>query len=248
MKPRATSSGSAAASRKPGYVEGLLARLQKDVEARKRGRPDRPSLLKGVGLIALFSAIAFEAGARSVGSSAGRLTQAELRASAIGLHDQNDHLRGELELRQAAIERLEKAVLVSTRYGIGADLAIEIDDIALAEGIDPQLAFDLVRVESAFNPRAVSPVGALGLTQLMPATAEALSPGISRQQIFDRKTNLRLGFRFFSTLLARYDGDVRLALLAYNRGPTTVDRLLAAGLDPSNGYASAVMGTASAGD
>lgn len=241
-----SSASAETAAVRPGYVEALLTRLQNDVEARKQRRPEGPSLLKTGAWVLFFSVIAFEAGARSVDSSAGFLARAEIRANALGLQDLNERLRGELEIQQAAIDRLEKAVQVSTRYGIGADLAMEIEDIALAEGIDPQLAFDLVRVESSFNPRAVSPVGALGLTQLMPATAQALSPGITRQQIFDRRTNLRLGFRFFRTLLTRYDGDVRLALLAYNRGPTTVDRLIAAGLDPGNGYASAVLGAAPA--
>ena len=51
-------------------------------------------------------------------------------------------------------------------------------DIALAEGIDPEIAFELVRVESRFNPRAVSPVGARGLTQVMPRTARWLLPSL----------------------------------------------------------------------
>lgn len=225
-----------------GYMEALLTRLQDDVAARKQPRSDMP-----LGRVAIWvvvcSALAFELGVRSVDSSAGLLARAEARVSTMGLREQIDRLRGESAMKQATIDRLQRAFDLSTRYGIGADLAMQIEDIALAEGIDTQLAFDLVRVESRFNPNAVSPVGALGLTQLMPATAEALSPGITRQQIFDRETNLRLGFRFFKSLLTYYKGDVRLALLAYNRGPTTVDRLLAAGEDPSNGYASAVLGT-----
>lgn len=224
-----------------GYMEALLSRLQDDVAARKQPRPEMPLMRAGLWIL-LCSIVAFEIGARSVDSSAGILARAEARANTLGLREQIDRLRGELDMREATLDRLEKAVQLSSRYGIGADLAMEIEDIALAEGIDPQLAFDLVRVESSFNPRAVSPVGALGLTQLMPATAQTLSPGITRQQIFERETNLRLGFRFFKSLVTYYKGDVRLALLAYNRGPTTVDRLLAAGVDPGNGYASAVLG------
>ena len=55
----------------------------------------------------------------------------------------------------------------STKYGITAGLAGSVFDASLREGIDPELAFRLVRLESEFNPRAVSKVGALGLTQLM---------------------------------------------------------------------------------
>ena len=117
-----------------------------------------------------------------------------------------------------------------------------IEEIALAENIDPKLAFELVRVESGFNQRAVSPVGALGYTQLMPETAKLLVPGITRERIFDRETNLRLGFRFLRSMVNHYHGDIRLALLAYNRGPARVDQLLAAGIDPANGYTKLVLG------
>ena len=66
-----------------------------------------------------------------------------------------------------------------------------------------------------------------------------------RQQIFERKTNLRLGFRFFNSLVGYYKGDVRLALLAYNRGEGAVDRSLRSGRDPENGYSHLVLGTRS---
>jgi soluble lytic murein transglycosylase-like protein len=234
---------------RPGaYVEALLLKLQADVAARKRPRSELWPIAR-VGAVLLFALfVAYEVGARSVDTSAGWIARAETRERIAILASQVDAQRGEMDIQQARIERLEKAYQLSTRYGIGADLAMAIEDIALAEGIDPQIAFEMVRVESGFNPRAISPVGALGLTQLMPATAQLLSPGISRQQIFERDTNLRLGFRFFNSMLTYYNGDVRLALLAYNRGPSTVDRLLAAGIDPGNGYARAVLGNRRAAD
>ena len=128
------------------------------------------------------------------------------------------------------------------RYGISYDLSAEIRRAALDEGIDPDLAYRLVAVESEFKVRAISPVGALGLTQLMPATAAELEPGITREEIFEPSTNLRLGFRYLRWLLREYDGDVTEALHAYNRGPGTVARLRAQGRDPANGYADKVMG------
>jgi soluble lytic murein transglycosylase-like protein len=129
------------------------------------------------------------------------------------------------------------------RYGIAWRLADDIERAARAEGIDPDLAFRLVRVESAFREDAVSPAGALGLTQLMPPTAAEMQPGITRAQILERETNLRLGFRYLNTLLALYDGDVEEALHAYNRGMGTVARVRSAGGDPANGYADLVLGT-----
>ncbi|HEV2132017.1 MAG TPA: lytic transglycosylase domain-containing protein [Longimicrobiaceae bacterium] len=129
----------------------------------------------------------------------------------------------------------------AVRYGIPLDLAAAIERAALAEGIDPDLGFRLVRVESGFRERAVSSAGARGLTQLMPATAESLLPGITPEQIFDRDTNLRLGFRYLRWLLRVHDGNLAEALHAYNRGPGTVARIRAAGGDPANGYAEQVL-------
>lgn len=126
------------------------------------------------------------------------------------------------------------------KFRISLDLAHEIHLAALYEKVDPEIAFRLVRAESRFRPTAVSPVGAVGLTQLMPATASWVSPGTSRRQLLDPRTNLRIGFRYLRQLLDQY-GDPHLALTAYNRGPGTVDRLLKEGGDPDNGYTDFVL-------
>lgn len=155
------------------------------------------------------------------------------------------HARDVLVEAMSASRRAELRRLATARYaleyGVSLQLASDIERAAVAEGVDPELAFRLVRVESQFKERAVSPVGALGLTQLMPATAESLQPGITREEIFQRHTNLRLGFRYLRWLLEVYDGDVDEALHAYNRGPGTVARLRARGEDPANGYAERVL-------
>jgi soluble lytic murein transglycosylase-like protein len=148
---------------------------------------------------------------------------------------------GELELTRLELNRLNVVMDNSRRYHIPADLAAKIYDIAIAEGIDPKVAYSLVDVESEFSHKAVSPVGALGLTQLMPATAKFFDPSIVRADLFDPETNLRIGFRFLKELIAKYDGDVDLALHAYNRGPSKVDKVVSQGGDPANGYADAVM-------
>lgn len=142
-----------------------------------------------------------------------------------------------------AAEARERAVAAyARRYGISVELADAIERAARAEGLETELAFRLVRVESAFRPRAESHAGALGLTQVMPATAEFLQPGITRAQLLDRDTNLRLGFRYLKELLAVYGGDEEEALTAYNRGPGTVARIRKEGGDPANGYADLVLG------
>jgi soluble lytic murein transglycosylase-like protein len=144
--------------------------------------------------------------------------------------------QGELELAHLELRRLQTILDHSQRYRIPADLAGAIYDIAVSEGVDPALAFSLVRAESGFTRRAVSSAGAVGLTQVMPSTAFWLQPGLAYTDLFERDTNLRLGFRYLRMMLRQYDGDLNLALLAYNRGPGRVDEILSAGGNPSNGY------------
>ena len=162
-------------------------------------------------------------------------------SEAVRLRAELDAARSELDLANAQLDRWHKIFSYSSQYRVGADLATSVYDIALAEGIEPELAFRLVRVESEFNERATSPVGAVGLTQLMLPTARYFKKGITRDELYDRDTNLRIGFRYLRTLVRDYKGNVQLALLAYNRGPQAVQNSRDKGLDPSNGYERVVM-------
>lgn len=147
-----------------------------------------------------------------------------------------DAARGELELVRTQLERSNRVIGYSTQYGINAGLASSIVDVAAAEGIDPELAFRLVKLESDFNVHATSPVGALGLTQVMPSTARFYEKGITAQKLYDPNTNLRIGFRYLRGLVTEYHGDMKTALLVYNRGPVAVAKSRAQGDNPSNGY------------
>ena len=149
--------------------------------------------------------------------------------------------KGELSLARAQIERAEKVMMYSTQYGITAGMASNVFDASLRENIDPELAFRLVRLESDFNEHAISKVGAVGLTQLMPSTARVIEKGVTRDQLFNGKTNLRVGFRYLRNLLDLYKGNVHYALLAYNRGEDAVSADLKAGVNPGNGYDHWVM-------
>lgn len=98
----------------------------------------------------------------------------------------------------------------------------ELESLARQYQVPAQLARAMVAAESGGNARAISPAGAIGLMQLMPATAAEL--GVDPWHPLE---NLRGGIRYFAQLLRTYDRDVRLALIAYNAGPQHANRVRA---------------------
>jgi len=95
-----------------------------------------------------------------------------------------------------------------------------IEGAAKDAGVDPQLFESLVAAESSFNPGVTSKAGAMGLAQLMPGTARAL--GV--RDPFDPEQNLRGGAKYLAQMMAKFGGDPKLALAAYNAGPGAVER------------------------
>lgn len=202
-------------------------------------------ILRGLGifvaLAAIGAALSYRPNAARANHGEEPYTGTAATEELSRLHQSLDAASGELIVTQIELERARALLEYSAQFGIPADLAAAIYDAAQREGLDTDLAFEIVRIESNFDPDATSRVGAIGLTQVMLPTALYYSPSITAEELRDPTTNLRIGFRYFRYLLERYNEDVRLALLAYNRGPSRVGELLAQGRDPRNGYASSVI-------
>ena len=134
---------------------------------------------------------------------------ATIRAARTAAYEVNNYLDDKAERHQSL-----------NRPFTQQDVDAAIDQAAARHHVDPSLVRSVVKVESNFNPNAVSHKGAMGLMQLMPSTARSLN--VSNP--FDPAQNVDAGVRHLRRLLDTYNGDVRLSLAAYNAGSGAVAR------------------------
>jgi soluble lytic murein transglycosylase-like protein len=185
--------------------------------------------------------------ARAVADSTAAATEAVAARMAGEFATRHDAASPEMRLVRAQLERAKAVHAFAQRYRIDTGLAGAIYDAARRESIAPATAFRLVQVESNFKRTARSTADAFGYTQVQLPTARHYDRTVTVERLMDRDVNLRLGFRYLRDLLSQFEGDMHLALLAYNRGPGRVEQILAEGGDPGNGYSSAVLRTGKPG-
>nr|WP_318383137.1 lytic transglycosylase domain-containing protein [uncultured Enterobacter sp.] len=125
-------------------------------------------------------------------------------------------------LARKAVKYARRAPLATLAREGRVDIIDYINQSAKKYNVDARLIYSVISVESRFDANAVSPRGAVGLMQLMPATAKELAKRdgwyLQDQHLLDPEINISLGARYLSELSAKFDNDIELTLAAYNSG------------------------------
>ena len=134
----------------------------------------------------------------------------------------NNELLSNLSMSQALqnLEPENETSSINSTYASKSQLISMINQVAQKHGVDEKLVQALIKQESGFNPNAKSKVGAIGLMQLMPSTAKAM--GVKNP--YNAAQNVEGGVKYLKSMLNKYNGNIILALAAYNAGPGAVDK------------------------
>ena len=126
---------------------------------------------------------------------------------------------------ELAVHFIQKETLVRSPE-LAEIVAHAVIDAANEFDFNPGLLASLIRIESSGRPNVVSKVGAIGLTQVMPATGVEIASelGVDDWDLYDPATNIRFGGYYLSKLLNKFDNQEAVALAAYNYGPTHIAR------------------------
>ncbi len=123
------------------------------------------------------------------------------------------------EIRLARTREIIKSEIKEKKHSNKEDYKKIVDDLSGKYDVDPSLVKAIIKVESNFNPKAVSPKGAKGLMQLMPETADRFKA----KDIFNVHENIETGIKYLKFLFDKYNNRLDLVLAAYNAGEEAVD-------------------------
>jgi soluble lytic murein transglycosylase len=156
------------------------------------------------------------------------------RLGQVGADDRTRELAAKLAI---GLGFPQSAVAIARSAGIAGQMLIAEGwpaPFTPPPGIEPAIALGIMRQESSFDPAAISGAGAMGLMQLMPATARHTSKinGIPYRNLFDPGQNMALGTVYLNSLIQNFGNCLPLAIAAYNAGPTNVANWLATNDDP----------------
>ncbi len=145
------------------------------------------------------------------------------------------------------------AILIQEQGQLGLEaremISSEVVDLAELYHLDPLLILAVIRVESRFDLKALSGRDARGLMQVRPIVVREVSwelgidPRHSDRLLTDQRFNLRVGVHYLAGLIRKFGGDIRKALMAYNRGPTIVQKNYGNRPAPFGGYPEKVLKT-----
>jgi soluble lytic murein transglycosylase-like protein len=157
---------------------------------------------------------------RATGPTAGDLMRAAIEKQRAAVRKQAASVGAWLAPWSAAIAAAAEVAEAPCEPIAEAAVTPIIDATAKAQDVQAKLLRAMIEQESGLRPCAISAKGAQGLMQLMPDTAQQLAV----LDVFDPKENIEAGAKYLKQLIDKYKGDLKLALGAYNAGPTTVDQ------------------------